>query len=51
MAANSVALFVPCHRVLPATGGLGEFRWGASLKQRLLAAEAEHGCSAALLLN
>jgi AraC family transcriptional regulator of adaptative response/methylated-DNA-[protein]-cysteine methyltransferase len=50
LAANSVAMFVPCHRVVPATGGCGKFRWGAALKQRLLAAEAQQGCSAALLL-
>jgi len=51
LAANTVALFVPCHRVVPAAGGSGQFRWGAPLKQRLLAAEARHRCSAAMLLG
>ncbi len=37
--ANRIAIAVPCHRVLPASGALGGFRWGAPLKRRLLAGE------------
>jgi AraC family transcriptional regulator of adaptative response/methylated-DNA-[protein]-cysteine methyltransferase len=38
-AANPVAILVPCHRVVPATGGTGGWRWGAARKQARLAAE------------
>ena len=33
--ANHIAMLVPCHRVVPATGGVGHYRWGAALKQQL----------------
>ena len=36
---NPVCLVVPCHRVVPASGGTGKYRWGAERKARLLAAE------------
>jgi AraC family transcriptional regulator of adaptative response/methylated-DNA-[protein]-cysteine methyltransferase len=39
-AANPVALVVPCHRVVPASGGTGGYRWGSARKARLLAREA-----------
>jgi AraC family transcriptional regulator of adaptative response/methylated-DNA-[protein]-cysteine methyltransferase len=39
-AANPVALLVPCHRVVPAAGGVGGYRWGAERKRALLRAEA-----------
>jgi len=39
-AANPVALAIPCHRVLPASGGAGGYRWGAKRKQDLLRREA-----------
>jgi AraC family transcriptional regulator of adaptative response/methylated-DNA-[protein]-cysteine methyltransferase len=39
VAANSVAVTVPCHRVLPANGGIGGFRWGSALKKALLTRE------------
>ncbi|MFQ3578498.1 MAG: MGMT family protein, partial [Verrucomicrobiia bacterium] len=35
-AANPVAILIPCHRVVPRGGSLGGYRWGASLKRRLL---------------
>jgi len=38
-AANRLAVVVPCHRVLPAAGGVGGYRWGADRKSALLAAE------------
>lgn len=40
-AANPVALVVPCHRVVPAAGGAGGYRWGEHRKQALLALEAD----------
>ena len=38
-AANAVALAVPCHRVVPASGGPGGYRWGPGRKAALLRAE------------
>jgi AraC family transcriptional regulator of adaptative response/methylated-DNA-[protein]-cysteine methyltransferase len=38
-ATNPVALAIPCHRVVPAAGGLGGYRWGASRKKAILARE------------
>jgi AraC family transcriptional regulator of adaptative response/methylated-DNA-[protein]-cysteine methyltransferase len=38
-ASNRVALAIPCHRVVPAGGGPGGYRWGASRKTALLARE------------
>ncbi|AFZ32454.1 Ada DNA repair protein and transcriptional regulator, AraC family [Gloeocapsa sp. PCC 7428] len=40
-ATNPVALIIPCHRVLPKTGGLGGYRWGVSRKQALLEMEQQ----------
>ena len=34
--ANPIAIFVPCHRVVAASGALGGYRWGTSMKQALL---------------
>lgn len=44
-AANPVALVVPCHRVVPAAGGTGGYRWGDARKTRLLAREREQAAS------
>ena len=41
-ARNAAALFVPCHRVLGSSGGLGGFRWGTPVKRWLLDHEAAH---------
>ncbi len=38
-ARNMVAPFVPCHRVVPAGGGVGGYAYGAAVKERLLAHE------------
>ncbi len=37
--ANTVAVIVPCHRVLRADGSLGEYKWGRDRKRALLARE------------
>jgi AraC family transcriptional regulator of adaptative response/methylated-DNA-[protein]-cysteine methyltransferase len=42
-ATNPAALAIPCHRVTPAAGGVGGYRWGAERKARLL--ETEAACS------
>ena len=39
MARNPVPIVVPCHRVLPSTGGLGAYGGGAARKRALLALE------------
>mgnify|MGYP001024480584 FL=1 len=38
-ARNSIALRIPCHRILRSDGGLGGYRWGLALKRRLLSTE------------
>jgi AraC family transcriptional regulator of adaptative response/methylated-DNA-[protein]-cysteine methyltransferase len=38
-ATNPVALAIPCHRVVPASGGEGGYRWGAHRKRALLVRE------------
>jgi AraC family transcriptional regulator of adaptative response/methylated-DNA-[protein]-cysteine methyltransferase len=40
-ATNPAPLAVPCHRVVPKSGGAGGYRFGSWRKQALLAAEAE----------
>ncbi len=35
-ARNLVAPFVPCHRVVPAGGGVGDYAYGADVKRSLL---------------
>ncbi|GGS91279.1 putative methylated-DNA:protein-cysteine methyltransferase [Planobispora rosea] len=39
-AQNLIAPFVPCHRVLPSTGGYGGYYYGTEVKQWLLAHES-----------
>lgn len=36
---NPVSLIVPCHRVVQASGGLGNYGWGVPLKKKILKAE------------
>ena len=36
---NPLAMLVPCHRVLPATGKIGGYRWGSARKWALLVRE------------
>jgi methylated-DNA-[protein]-cysteine S-methyltransferase len=38
-ATNPVPIVVPCHRVLPGSGGVGSYGGGPELKRRLLALE------------
>lgn len=35
--ANPLAVLIPCHRALAASGKIGKFRWGSELKRLLLA--------------
>ena len=36
IARNPVAIIIPCHRVVNSNGSLGQYRWGAQLKKRLI---------------
>lgn len=38
-AANELAVLIPCHRVVPAAGGTGGYRWGSDRKRKLLERE------------
>ncbi len=38
-AANPIAILVPCHRVVRSDSTLGGYRWGISIKQKLLRRE------------
>ncbi len=40
---NPLCVVVPCHRVLPASGGLGGYAGGAAAKELLLAVESRGG--------
>src|SRR5580692_3530644 len=35
-AANTVALMIPCHRMIRGTGELGGYRWGLARKRTLI---------------
>lgn len=35
-AGNRVCLVVPCHRILPVSGGVGGFHWGPALKEIMI---------------
>jgi methylated-DNA-[protein]-cysteine S-methyltransferase len=39
LAANPHLIFIPCHRVVPASGGVGAYRDGARKKAELIAME------------
>ncbi|MEM7792348.1 MAG: MGMT family protein, partial [Verrucomicrobiota bacterium] len=43
--ANPICLLIPCHRVLPASGRSGNYRWGPQIKRALLDAEQREGSS------
>jgi AraC family transcriptional regulator, regulatory protein of adaptative response / methylated-DNA-[protein]-cysteine methyltransferase len=39
-ATNPVAVVIPCHRVVPAAGKTGGYRWGAKRKEQILKLES-----------
>lgn len=42
LGANPLCIVLPCHRVLPAAGGVGGYAGGPAAKEHLLALEAGH---------
>src|SRR5690606_41725508 len=42
-AQNLIAPFVPCHRVLPSTGGYGGYYYGVAVKEWLLTHDSGRG--------
>lgn len=36
IAKNPLAIYTPCHRVLPADGSIGKFAWGVENKRKML---------------
>jgi len=42
-AMNPVAIVIPCHRVVPKSGGVGGYRWGFERKKKLLQMEKRKG--------
>jgi len=40
VAANPVAVLIPCHRVIRKAGDFGDYRWGLTRKRALIAREA-----------
>lgn len=41
IAKNPLIIFIPCHRVLPRTGGIGKYSGGTALKAYLLTMEKD----------
>lgn len=39
---NPIALLIPCHRVIPASGAWGNYRWGKERKRSILEWEYQH---------
>jgi AraC family transcriptional regulator of adaptative response/methylated-DNA-[protein]-cysteine methyltransferase len=49
--ANSLAVAIPCHRVVRSDGGLSGYRWGAERKRKLLDHEAQANVCNSLALE
>jgi AraC family transcriptional regulator, regulatory protein of adaptative response / methylated-DNA-[protein]-cysteine methyltransferase len=45
LSVNPVAVLIPCHRVIAASGAVGNYKWGDRKKRALLAWESAHTAS------
>jgi AraC family transcriptional regulator of adaptative response/methylated-DNA-[protein]-cysteine methyltransferase len=43
IANNTIAILIPCHRVVKKDGSLSGYRWGSKRKRALLAREQQRG--------
>lgn len=43
VACNPIAVLIPCHRVVPSAGGVGNYRWGRYRKSFMLGIESRSG--------
>lgn len=41
--ANPISVIIPCHRIIQASGAIGNYRWGSDRKLALLESEQEDG--------
>lgn len=41
VAKNPLGWIIPCHRVVPKTGGIGQYAWGSHIKEMLLRDEQQ----------
>jgi O-6-methylguanine DNA methyltransferase len=39
---NPISVIIPCHRVVPKSGGTGKYRWGSEMKAKLIEREKSH---------
>lgn len=46
---NPLLIIIPCHRVLPAAGGIGQYVAGPTLKRLLLQQEKAGSCAAGIM--
>ncbi len=52
LGANPIAVIIPCHQVLRTDGGLGGYRWGIAMKEKLLTAvDADWGVTSGYVPN
>lgn len=40
--ANPLSVVIPCHRIVPKSGGIGAYHWGSCIKAAILEREATH---------
>jgi AraC family transcriptional regulator of adaptative response/methylated-DNA-[protein]-cysteine methyltransferase len=45
IANNTIAILIPCHRVVKKNGSVSGYRWGTTRKSALLAREQHHGAA------